>query len=319
MPRPTDDTVRSYAADRSPGLLRAAYLACGDWERAGALVRAALVRGYGRRGPDGVVKRLAGDFPEQAGGPLGSLPPRQRAVLALRQGLGLTVEQAAAALGTSDGAVRQLGSRAASTLPADTRAAVEAVAADEPPVTVDAEAVARDWKARTRRRRALLGAVALVAAGSATAGVVGAAGGSGGGHAAASPRGAASPPATPSAVSTSAVRYPLRTTFLTTASATALQNEVSGLLRAATGREPASLTADQLANAAGALTALPVLEADAGYLLGADGTTEKVSITVARPSAADDDQPYARAPDCGVAGACATYKRLMDGTEALSG
>jgi hypothetical protein len=180
MPRPTDDALRSYAADRSPGLLRAAYLACGDWERARALVHGALVRGYGRRGGDGAVKRLAADFPEQAGGPLGTLPPRQRAVLALRQGLGLTVEQAAAALGTSDGAVRQLGSRAVGTLPADAQAEVEAVVAAEPPVTVDADAVAREWRARVRRRRALLGAVVVVVAGSVTAGAPAAAGG---GHA----------------------------------------------------------------------------------------------------------------------------------------
>src|SRR5690242_3473743 len=301
MPRPDAAAVRAYAAEHSPGLVKAAYLACGDWDRAADLVRAALVRGYGRRG-DGVARRVAGDFPERAGGPLGGLPPRQRAVLALRQGLGLTVERTAATLGTSEGAVRQLGSRAAGTLPAEDRAALEAVVAGEPPVAVDPAAVERDWRARLRRRRALLGAVALVAAGSATAAAVAVSGGSGGTHAAAPHRPAS--PATPSPTPSASARHAPRTTFVTTPASTALQDEMTGLLRAATGRDPASLTADQLADASGRIIPLPELEADAEYLLGEGASTEKVSVSVSRPGA---DAAPAGPSGCATAGTCATH------------
>ncbi|GAA1150448.1 SigE family RNA polymerase sigma factor [Nocardioides aquiterrae] len=135
-----------FVSQRSPALLRAAWLLTGDWHLAQDLVQVSLEKSWPRWGrevehPEAYVRRVmlttylswrrrrwtgevpTADVPEQAsaaGGTdlrlslltaLATLPPRQRAVLVLRYFEDLTEQQAADALGCSVGTVKAHASR----------------------------------------------------------------------------------------------------------------------------------------------------------------------------------------------------------------
>lgn len=136
----------SFVRDRSPGLLRAAWLLTGDWHLAQDLVQVALEKSWPRWGrevehPDAYVRRVmlttylswrrrrwvaevpTAEVPEQMTGSeptelrlalltaLSSLSPRQRAVLVLRFFEDLSEQQAADTLGCSVGSVKSHASR----------------------------------------------------------------------------------------------------------------------------------------------------------------------------------------------------------------
>ena len=136
-----------FVSQRSPALLRAAWLLTGDWHLAQDLVQVALEKSWPRWGrevehPEAYVRRVmlttylswrrrrwtgevpTADVPEQATGPgvtdlrlslltaLATLPTRQRAVLVLRYFEDLSEKQAADALGCSVGTVKAHASRA---------------------------------------------------------------------------------------------------------------------------------------------------------------------------------------------------------------
>lgn len=144
---------REYVQARRSGLLRTAYLMCGDWHRSEDAVQSALVKLYGawsrtrmetadayarrilantlvdetRRGwfrrersyaelPDGVA---AAGGPEErltAVAALAKLPPRQRATLVLRFWEDLPVDETARILRCSVGTVKSQTARGLQTL-----------------------------------------------------------------------------------------------------------------------------------------------------------------------------------------------------------
>jgi RNA polymerase sigma-70 factor (sigma-E family) len=136
----------TYVRDRSPGLLRAAWLLTGDWHLAQDLVQVALEKSWPRWGrgieyPDAYVRRVllttylswrrrrwvaevpTADVPDEAAGyeptdlrlalltALSTLGPRQRAVLVLRYFEDLSEQQAADTLGCSVGSIKSHASR----------------------------------------------------------------------------------------------------------------------------------------------------------------------------------------------------------------
>ncbi|MFJ4488973.1 SigE family RNA polymerase sigma factor [Streptomyces diastaticus] len=142
--------VETFAAARWPGLLRTAYLLTGDHHEAEDLVQVTLAKLYpawprvrGLDEPDAYVRRalvnnnlsrfrkrrvvqlLTSRLPERAqeGGAarteersllleaLGTLPPRQRAVVVLRYWEDLSEQQTAEVLGCSPGNVKSQASR----------------------------------------------------------------------------------------------------------------------------------------------------------------------------------------------------------------
>jgi RNA polymerase sigma-70 factor (sigma-E family) len=150
MDREDDEDFRRYVAERSPALLRTAYLLTGDRAAAEDVLQSALTNAYRHWGrlrrlgrPDAYVRRimvnerrswwrrtgnrelLVGEPPERAGrdeaagvaehdlvwqAVLG-LPPRTRAVLVLRYWEDLSEADTAAALGCSIGTVKSQASR----------------------------------------------------------------------------------------------------------------------------------------------------------------------------------------------------------------
>ena len=135
-----------FVTQRSPALMRAAWLLTGDWHLAQDLVQVSLEKAWPRWGrevehPEAYVRRVmlttylswrrrrwtgevpTADLPEQATGSgttdlrlslltaLATLPPRQRAVLVLRYFEDLSEQQAANALGCSVGTVKAHASR----------------------------------------------------------------------------------------------------------------------------------------------------------------------------------------------------------------
>jgi len=141
---------REYVASRLDQLRRTAYLLCGDWHTADALVSTALVKllRHWRRvsamdNVDAYVRRMLlrawlderrrpwrreyarAQVPETAARPgydvadrmavlalLAELPPRRRAVLVLRFFCDLSVEETAEALGCATGTVKSQTARA---------------------------------------------------------------------------------------------------------------------------------------------------------------------------------------------------------------
>jgi RNA polymerase sigma-70 factor (sigma-E family) len=149
-----DEAFVAYVAARRRHLLATAYLMCGDWGRAEDLVQTALVKLYQvwprvrrkdrveayvrtillrsfidakrrawnrERSVDQVPDRPA---PEASGledrdeivTALATLPPRQRATIALRFWLELSVEETAAELGVSPGTVKSQTAKALASL-----------------------------------------------------------------------------------------------------------------------------------------------------------------------------------------------------------
>ncbi|WP_395656651.1 SigE family RNA polymerase sigma factor [Nocardioides sp.] len=135
-----------FVSERSPVLIRAAWLLTGDWHLAQDLVQVSLEKSWPRWGrgvehPEAYVRRVmlttylswrrrrwtgevpTASVPEQATGSertdlrlallaaLATLPPRQRAVLVLRYFEDLSVQEAADALGCSVGTVKSHASR----------------------------------------------------------------------------------------------------------------------------------------------------------------------------------------------------------------
>ena len=135
-----------FVSERSPHLLRAAWLLTGDWHLAQDLVQVSLEKSWPRWGrdvehPEAYVRRVmlttyvswrrrrwtgevpTADLPEQVAqnalpdlrmallAALGTLSPRQRAVLVLRYFEDLSVDEAADALGCSVGTVKAHASR----------------------------------------------------------------------------------------------------------------------------------------------------------------------------------------------------------------
>lgn len=151
-----DETdFREYAAARMAALRRTAYLICGDWHLAEDAVSTALTKAYVawhriRRADsvDAYVRRMMVHaivderrrpwrreapteypLPDTAAAPtdalhdrivlrqaLARMPPRRRAVLVLRFFEGLSVEETAAAMGSSTGTVKSQTARALAAL-----------------------------------------------------------------------------------------------------------------------------------------------------------------------------------------------------------
>ncbi|MGI8332660.1 SigE family RNA polymerase sigma factor [Actinomadura scrupuli] len=145
-----DEEFRRFVAERSPALLRLAFLLCGDRAQAEDVLQTALLRAYQRwrhitTNPEAYVRRVlvtaaaderrrpfrrrelvSAQVPDapQAGDPLlgvdlrdrlaaalRALPPRQRVAVVLRHWVGLTAEESAAVLGCSAGTVRSQTTR----------------------------------------------------------------------------------------------------------------------------------------------------------------------------------------------------------------
>ena len=135
-----------FVSERSPALLRAAWLLTGDWHLAHDLVQVSLEKAWPRWGrevehPEAYVRRVmlttylswrrrrwvgevpTAELPEQASEhhatdlrlalltALAEVSPRQRAVLVLRYFEDLSVQETADALGCSTGAVKAHASR----------------------------------------------------------------------------------------------------------------------------------------------------------------------------------------------------------------
>jgi RNA polymerase sigma-70 factor (sigma-E family) len=150
MARTDDDEFATFARAAAPGLRRAAYLMCGDWDRAADLTQEALIRvytawprldrgdgryAYARRvtinaGIDQARKRSSREVPtldlvdgsvEDATGQvvdralllaaLAELPARQRACVVLRYYEDLDVEAVAQTLGCRPGTVKSQTAR----------------------------------------------------------------------------------------------------------------------------------------------------------------------------------------------------------------
>jgi RNA polymerase sigma-70 factor (sigma-E family) len=146
----------AFVTARASGLVRFAFLVCGDWHRAEDAVQTALARLYvawsrvlDRGAIDPYVQRIVvraliderrlgwfrrerstPDLPDRAGhevtagtgdtvdllAALRKVPPRQRAVLVLRYWEDQSVEQVAALLGCSPGTVKSQAARGLQTL-----------------------------------------------------------------------------------------------------------------------------------------------------------------------------------------------------------
>jgi RNA polymerase sigma-70 factor (sigma-E family) len=156
MDEPGD--FRRFVVARSPALLRSAWLLTGNWATAQDLVQTALVKSWSHLGsirasddPEPYVRQVmvttyaswwrrrwraeipTGLLPERADDDvyaavdtrvalvqaLGSLPPRQRAVVVLRYFDDLSEAQTAVALGCSVGTVKSQASKALATLRAN--------------------------------------------------------------------------------------------------------------------------------------------------------------------------------------------------------
>lgn len=144
---------REYVQARRPGLVRTAYLMCGDWHRAEDAVQSSLVKLYAawsrtrletadaytrrivtntlidesRRGwfrrersywelPEGVADGSGPDERLTAVAALAKLPPRQRAVLVLRFWEDLPVAETARIMRCSAGTVKSQTARGLQTL-----------------------------------------------------------------------------------------------------------------------------------------------------------------------------------------------------------
>lgn len=146
----TEDGFREWMLARRDALRATAFLLCGDWFLADDLVQEASARIYARwrqvatlDGPDGYVRKVVvnlyldhtrrpsrredlraavpdrvhltvdpvSDHRDQLLAALRDVPPGQRAVLVLRFWEDLSVEQTAAALGTSSGNVKSQTAR----------------------------------------------------------------------------------------------------------------------------------------------------------------------------------------------------------------
>jgi RNA polymerase sigma-70 factor (sigma-E family) len=154
LPATDEREYRDYVAARMIGLRRIAYLICGDWHLAEDAVSAVLTKLYthwakatGSDNLDAYVRRMlvrsivderrrpwrrerpvAFPVEERAAPPdptedrlvvraaLAALPPRRRAVLVLRFYEGLSVEETAAAMGTTTGTVKSQTARALAAL-----------------------------------------------------------------------------------------------------------------------------------------------------------------------------------------------------------
>ncbi len=151
----TEEGFRDWIVSRRPELRRTAFLLCGDWFLADDLVQDAAARVYARwpriaglESPDAYLRKtlvnlyldhtrrparreeLVAELPDRAAPAAGDgidhrdqllaalrdVPAGQRAVLVLRFWEDLSVEQAAAALGTSTGNVKSQTARGLETL-----------------------------------------------------------------------------------------------------------------------------------------------------------------------------------------------------------
>ena len=143
---PESDAFADFVRDRSPDLLRSAWLLTGDWHSAHDLVQTALEKSWPRWGrqlehPEAYVRRVllttylswrrrrwhaevpTAELPEAGGvpdevdlrqtllGALAALTPRQRAVLVLRYFDDLSEAETAASLGCAVGTVKSHASR----------------------------------------------------------------------------------------------------------------------------------------------------------------------------------------------------------------
>jgi DNA-directed RNA polymerase specialized sigma24 family protein len=135
-----DAAYAEFVTARQPVLRRLAYAACGDWRRADDVLRAALVKLYvawprlEREGSeDAFVRRavirsdLEPHRPDARPEPMTkghdpvleallALPAKQRKVVLLHNGLGLSIDETADDLRLSRSAVRMLVQRAADSL-----------------------------------------------------------------------------------------------------------------------------------------------------------------------------------------------------------
>ena len=154
---PTSDSFADFVTQRSPRLLRTAYLLTRDWSYAEDLLQTALVRAWGawsriEADPEPYVRRVlvnayfswlrrrwrhaeqaVAELPDHPAADetaraderqrvwraMGRLPRRQRAVLVLRYFEDLTEAQIAAVLGISVGTVKSQANRALAKLRLD--------------------------------------------------------------------------------------------------------------------------------------------------------------------------------------------------------
>lgn len=144
---------REYVQARRSGLLRTAYLMCGDWHRSEDAVQSSMIKLYGawsktrpetadaytrrivtntlidesRRGwfrrersysdlPDGIADGTGPEERLTAVSALAKLPPRQRATLVLRFWEDLTVDETARIMRCSTGTVKSQTARGLQTL-----------------------------------------------------------------------------------------------------------------------------------------------------------------------------------------------------------
>ncbi|MFC3494412.1 SigE family RNA polymerase sigma factor [Glycomyces rhizosphaerae] len=144
---------REYVQARRSGLLRTAYLMCGDWHRSEDAVQSSMIKLYGawsktrletadaytrrivtntlidesRRGwfrrersysdlPDGIADGTGPEERLTAVSALAMLPPRQRATLVLRFWEDLTVDETARIMRCSTGTVKSQTARGLQTL-----------------------------------------------------------------------------------------------------------------------------------------------------------------------------------------------------------
>lgn len=144
---------REYVQARRSGLLRTAYLMCGDWHRSEDAVQSSMIKLYGawsktrpetadaytrrivtntlidesRRGwfrrersysdlPDGIADGTGPEERLTAVSALAKLPPRQRATLVLRFWEDLTVDETAQIMRCSTGTVKSQTARGLQTL-----------------------------------------------------------------------------------------------------------------------------------------------------------------------------------------------------------
>lgn len=144
---------REYVQARRSGLLRTAYLMCGDWHRSEDAVQSSMIKLYGawsktrletadaytrrivtntlidesRRGwfrrersysdlPDGIADGTGPEERLTAVSALAELPPRQRATLVLRFWEDLTVDETARIMRCSTGTVKSQTARGLQTL-----------------------------------------------------------------------------------------------------------------------------------------------------------------------------------------------------------
>jgi DNA-directed RNA polymerase specialized sigma24 family protein len=193
MRRETRDAAYAeFVAARGPMLRRLAHAACGDWERADAVLHAALVRLYltwprlEREGTEdafvrrAVIRSALDPTRHPTGDPtldaLLALPPKQRKVVLLHHGLGLSVDETADELRLSRRTVSTLARRIPDALG-------DVLAGDEPAHQPVEEHLDAGRRAVRRRRRVALTSSALVLVAVASSPVLfgGSGGGAGGG------------------------------------------------------------------------------------------------------------------------------------------